>query len=175
MASRLKEGLVQIYTGTGKGKTTAAFGLALRAAGSGLKVYIQQFIKGMPYGENAAFRKIGNVRIEQCGRGCFIKGNPKPEDVECARKGLEKARRVIESGVCDIVIMDEVNIAVAIGLIKSSEIIAIIKNKPRTVELVLTGRGCPRSLYAHADLVTEMKSIKHPYDKGVAGRKGIEH
>jgi cob(I)alamin adenosyltransferase len=175
MARRLKNGLVHIYTGSGKGKTTAAFGLALRAAGAGLKVCIYQFIKGMPYSENALFKKIKNVRIEQCGRGCFIKGLPSPKDIEYARNGLAKARKDIGSGKYDMVILDEANIALKLGLIKTEDMIEIIKRKPRGVELVLTGRYCPRTLLKYADLVTEMKKIKHPFDKGVLARKGIEY
>lgn len=175
MARKLERGLVHIYTGTGKGKTTAAFGLALRAAGAGLRVAIHQFVKGAPYSENALFRKLKNVRLVQCGRGCFIKGRPGPKDIACAAKGLAGARKDIMSGRYGMVVLDEANIALKLRLIKAADIIDIIRRKPRHVELVLTGRHCPRSLLKYADLVTEMKKIKHPFDKGVQARRGIEY
>jgi cob(I)alamin adenosyltransferase len=175
MARKLENGLVHIYTGAGKGKTTAAFGLALRAAGAGISVSIHQFIKGMPYSENALFRKLKNIRLVQCGRGCFIKGCPAADDIACAAKGLARARKDILSGRYGMVVLDEANIALKLGLIRVKDIIGIIKEKPRHVELVLTGRHCPRSLLKYADLVTEMKKIKHPFDRGVQARKGIEY
>lgn len=175
MSRKLENGLVHIYTGTGKGKTTAAFGLALRAAGAGIRVCIHQFIKGMPYSENAVFRKLKNVRLVQCGRGCFITGRPTAKDIACAAKGLKRAERDVLSGRYGMVVLDEANIALKLGLIKAADIIGIIKRKPRHVELVLTGRHCPRSLLKHADLVTEMRKIKHPFDKGVQARRGIEY
>jgi cob(I)alamin adenosyltransferase len=175
MAGTSDIGLVHIYTGTGKGKTTAAFGLALRAAGAGISVSIHQFIKGMPYSENASFRKLKNITLTQCGRGCFLKGRPGPKDIACARKGLEKARNDILSGRYGMVILDEANIALKLGLIKTRDVVEIIKQKPGHVELVLTGRHCPRSLYEHADFVTEMRKVKHPFDRGVQARKGIEY
>jgi len=126
MARRLKRGLVQVYTGDGKGKTTAALGLALRAAGAGLKVYICQFIKSGAYSENKALKKIKNIRIEQCGRGCFIKGKPDRKDVKAAERGLAKARRRILSGKCDVAILDEANVALKFGLIGLGDIMDII-------------------------------------------------
>ena len=174
MAKRLKKGLIQIYTGAGKGKTTAALGLALRASGAGMKVYILQFIKNAAYSEIRALARISNIKVEQCGRGCFIKGKPKPEDMECARRGLAKARRNTMSGKYDLVILDEANIALKFGLIGVEEILDLIAHKPETVELVLTGRHCPSRIIKQADLVTEMKNIRHPYDKGIPARRGIE-
>ncbi|MBN1871226.1 MAG: cob(I)yrinic acid a,c-diamide adenosyltransferase [Candidatus Omnitrophica bacterium] len=171
----MKKGLVHVYTGDGKGKTTAAFGLAARAAGAGFDVCIYQFIKGMPYSENDVFKKIGNVTIEQCGRGCFIRGTPKAEDIKCAAKALEKARAAVRSGRYDLVVLDEVNVAMRMKLVKAADIISLMKGKPDSVELVLTGRYCPKNVLARADLVTEMKKVKHPYDKGVKARKGIEY
>ena len=175
MSGKLQNGLVHIYTGTGKGKTTAAFGLALRAAGAGISVCIHQFIKGTPYSEDAIFKKIKNIRLRQCGRGCFIKGRPGPKDIACARKGLKRARNDILSGRYGMVILDEANIALKLRLIKTRDVIEIIKQRPSHVELVLTGRHCPRSLLRYADVVTEMRKIKHPFDKGVPARKGIEY
>jgi len=172
---KLKKGLVQIYTGNGKGKTTAAIGLALRAEGAGLKVYMCQFIKSNTYSEIKALRKIRNIKVEQYGRGCFIKGKPKKIDIDCAEKGLAMVRKNINSGKYSLVIMDEVNIALRLGLIKVKDLIDIIKKKPPFVELVLTGRYCPVSLFKHAHLVTEMKEIKHPFKKGIKARIGIEY
>ena len=174
MAKKLKKGLVHIYTGDGKGKTTAAFGLAIRAAGAGLRVSIHQFIKGCEYSENKIFRKIDNISIEQCGRGCWIKGKPTVKDRQCAQKGFEKACDHIYSGKYDVVVLDEANIALKLGLIKASEMEEVIRNRPLSVEIVLTGRHCPKSVLKHADLVTEMRKIKHPFDRGIPARKGIE-
>ncbi len=175
MSRKLQNGLVHVYTGAGKGKTTAAFGLAVRAAGSGFKVCIHQFIKGLAYSEGAVFKKIKSIRIEKCGRGCFIKGKPKAKDIECALNGLRKAAKNIMSGKYDMVILDEANVALKLGLISTKDVIALIKRKPRHVELVLTGRYCPSAILKCADLVTEMRNIKHPFDKGVPARKGIEY
>ncbi len=172
---KLKKGLVQIYTGCGKGKTSAAFGLALRAAGAGLKVYICQFIKSKTYSELKTLKKINGLRIEQFGRGCFIKGRPKKEDVRRADEGLQKAMASVSSGKYDVAILDEINVALRLGLIKTENIIKLIKDKPKHVELVLTGRGCPRLLFKYVDLITEMKEVKHPYQKGLKARRGIEY
>lgn len=173
--TKLKKGLVQIYTGNGKGKTTAAFGLALRAVGAGMKVYIQQFMKGMPYSELNAFGRISGITCVQCGTRCFVKGNPAQKDIDCARKGLFLARRQMLSGKYDIVILDELNVAIDIELVGFKEVVSLIEGKPSGVELVLTGRNCPKKLYAYADLVSEIKDIKHPYRKGIKARRGIEH
>lgn len=172
---KLKKGLVQIYTGNGKGKTTAALGLALRAAGAGLIVYIMQFIKGKTYSELKALKNVKRVKIDQCGRGCFIKKKPCKADFECAEKGLGKVRLRLASGKFDVFILDEVNVALKLGLLKTEDIIKVIKNKPLSVELVLTGRDCPAALLKHADLVTVMKEIKHPYKRGIKARFGIEY
>ena len=172
---RSLKGLTQIYTGDGKGKTTAALGLAVRAAGAGLKVYIYQFIKGSTCGEHKILRKIDNIKIERCGRGCFIRKKPALKDIECAARGFERARGIIKSGEYDMVILDEINTALDVGLLKTSEVLAVIREKPTSVELVLTGRYCPKSLFKYADLVTEMRKVKHPFDKGISARKGIEY
>lgn len=171
---KLKRGLVQIYTGCGKGKTTAALGLALRAVGAGLKVYIGQFIKNNAYSEIKALKKIKNIKVEQYGRGCFIKGKPKRIDMECAQKGLHKAQKNIMSEEYDIIILDEVIVTLKLGMIKIKDIVNTIKYKPHSVELVLTGRYCPGTLLKYAGLVTEMKVVKHPYYKGIKARRGIE-
>jgi cob(I)alamin adenosyltransferase len=113
--------------------------------------------------------------VEQCGRGCFIRGNPKLKDTECARQGLAKAGKRIKSGRYGLVILDEINVAVKLGLISVEDVLGLISHKPKKVELVLTGRSCPPGLLKRADLVTEMKNIRHPYEKGVLARRGIEY
>lgn len=175
MQKTFTTGLVQIYTGNGKGKTTAALGLAIRAAGSGMKVYILQFIKSTPCGEMHSIARIKNITIEQCGRGCFIKGKPKAIDIAHAGRGLVKAARHIASGQYGLVILDELNTALDAGLVKTKDVVGMIRNKPGNVELVLTGRCCPSIILRHADLITEMKKIRHPYDKGILARRGIEY
>ena len=168
-------GFVQVYTGDGKGKTTAALGLAMRAAGAGLHVYIGQFIKNADYSELRILQRLADViTVEQFGRGCFLLVEPSQEDVDAARRGLKALGRALASRHYDVVIADEVNVAVALKLISESELLALIEEKPPEVELVLTGRGAPPLVLERADLVTEMRSVKHYYDRGVSARKGIE-
>jgi cob(I)alamin adenosyltransferase len=170
-----KRGYVQIYTGNGKGKTTASLGLGLRASGDGLTVYMLQFMKGRRYSEINAIENIKNFTISQHGRDEFVsKEDPEKIDIDLARKGFEKAKQVLISGDFDIVILDELNVAVDFGLIPIQEALDLIRSKPEHVELVLTGRGAPEEFIEIADLVTEMKEIKHFYQKGVDARKGIE-
>ena len=171
---KLKRSLVQIYTGNGKGKTTAAMGLAVRAVGAGLKVSIHQFIKGRRYSEIETLSKIKNIKVSQCGRGCFIKGKPKVSDIECAVAGLACAREDMMSSLYDIVILDEINVALKCKLLKVKDVISFIESKPRSVELVLTGRYCPRSIMRLADLITDMREVRHPYRRGIKSRLGIE-
>jgi len=166
--------MIQIYTGNGKGKTTAALGLAIRAAGARKKVYICQFIKGKPYSELLCLKKIKNITIEQFGRGCFIKKTPSKADIEFAGKGLEKAKKMVESKKFDLIILDEINCAIDVKLIEASDVLDLINNTPRSIELVLTGRNAPRALINAADLVSEIHEIKHYYRTGVKARKGIE-
>ncbi|MBN1153912.1 cob(I)yrinic acid a,c-diamide adenosyltransferase [candidate division KSB1 bacterium] len=175
MRTRLKKGYTQIYTGDGKGKTTAAFGLALRASGHGLKTYIGQFMKGQHYGEHDAFSSIPLVTIELYGKDTFIHIDRKSdEDVAMANRGLVKARTAMLSDEYDIIILDEVLVAIHFGLLSLKQIIGFIDEKPDTVELILTGRRAPAQLIEKADLVTEMKEIKHYYQTGVQARDGIE-
>lgn len=169
-----KRGYVQVYTGEGKGKTTAALGLALRAVCAGKKVFMGQFVKGMDYSELKAMDYLPGFRIEQYGRDCFICNNPKKEDVEIAKRGLRKMAGVIKSGKYDVVIMDEVNIALHYDLFALEEVLEIIKNKEEKVELIITGRYAKEEIIEAADLVTEMKEIKHYYQQGVQSRTGIE-
>lgn len=169
------QGFVQVYTGDGKGKTTAALGLALRAAGAGLRVYIGQFIKNDAYSELTALRRLrGHITIEQFGQGCSLFTEPCPADIDAARHALAVLGRVLASGAYDVVIADEANVAVALQLIGEDDLLALIDQRPLRVELVLTGRGAPASVLARADLVTEMRSVKHYYDRGILARKGIE-
>jgi len=174
---KLEEGLVQVYTGDGKGKTSAAFGLALRAIGRGLKVYIIQFIKGgFDYGELYVIDKLPNIELKAFGRGTFVTEKPpKKEDIEHAEDAFQLAKKIVESGEYDVVVLDEINVALNLKLISIENVLELIKNKPKHVELVLTGRYASNEIIEAADLVTEMKEIKHPYNKGFQARKGIEY
>jgi cob(I)alamin adenosyltransferase len=169
------KGYIQVYTGDGKGKTTAALGLAIRAAGAGLKVFIGQFIKMGEYSEIKALKRFEDlITVEQFGRGRFIQGKPSVEDIKAAQKGLEKTLAILSSGEHKVVIMEEANVAVKIGLLSVQDILKIIAAKPQDVELVITGRGADPRIIEKADLVTEMKEIKHYFQQGVAARVGIE-
>jgi len=174
---RLEKGLVQVYTGNGKGKTSAAFGLALRAVGRGLRVFVIQFIKGgFDYGELYVIGKLPNLELKAFGRGKFILEKPPgKEDMKLAEDALALAEKVVKNGECDIVVLDEVNVALDLGLIKLDRVLELVKSKPKHVELVLTGRNAPVELVKAADLVTEMLEVKHPYSKGFGARKGIEY
>jgi cob(I)alamin adenosyltransferase len=166
--------LIQIYTGDGKGKTTAALGLAIRAAGAGLRVYIGQFIKGKKYYEFKALKKIRNIKVEQFGRGCFIKKIPAQKDKVLAKKGLEKIKKIISRRLYDVVILDEINIAISLKLLNLNEVINLIERTPPSLELVFTGRNADPKLIKVADLVSEIKEVKHYFKNGVPARKGIE-
>jgi len=164
-----------VYTGDGKGKTTAALGLALRAAGAGWSVYIGQFAKGMRYSELAALERFADrITIHQFGRRCFIDREPEPGDLACARQGLRRAHRAVTSGNYRLVVLDEANVAAALGLFPLEELTDLIDAKPPGVELVLTGRWAHEQVVARADLVTEMREVKHYYQQGVLAREGIE-
>lgn len=173
--AEMNTGFVQIYTGNGKGKTTAAIGLAVRAALAGERVFIGQFIKGMRYSELSLPNYIENIVIEQFGRECFIIRDPETKDLEVARKGLARSREVISSREFGVVILDEIFIAFHYRLISSMDIRRLMLSKPKEVELVLTGRNAPAEIIREADLVTEMREIKHYYSKGVLAREGIEY
>jgi cob(I)alamin adenosyltransferase len=170
-------GLVQVFTGDGKGKTTAALGTVIRALGHGLRVCIIFFMKGdYPYGECEILSQLPNVKIARFGSQQFIDpNNIKPEEKEQARQALATAREAVLSGSYDLVVLDEVNLAVAWNLVELDEVIKLINDKPRNVELILTGRKADTRLIQMADLVTEMLKIKHPYDEGIKARKGIEY
>ncbi len=173
--SKLSQGYVQIYTGDGKGKTTAALGLALRATGHGMRAYIGQFMKGQPYGELDALRDHPLITIEQYGDvRCIHREEVTPEHIAQAQRGLARARQAIQSGQYDIVVLDEVNVTVWFGLLTVEEVLAFLDERPARVEVILTGRRAPQELIERADLVTEMREVKHYYQQGVPARKGIE-
>ena len=173
----MKKGLIQVYTGDGKGKTTAALGLALRAVGHSMKVLIIQFMKGKSeIGEKKAAQKLAPyLTILPMGRETFVsKDNPHPEDIKIAREGFGVARKAIQNKEYDVVILDEINVAIEYGLISISDLLHLLDSKPEEMELVLTGRNARPELLERADLVTEMVKRKHYFDKGVPARKGIE-
>lgn len=170
----MDKGCVQIYTGNGKGKTTAALGLTLRAVAAGKKVFIGQFVKGMKYSELTILEKMENVTVKQFGRDCFIYRDPTEDDIEVAKQGLAEVRRVLSDDDYDIVILDEANIALFYNLFSVEELITVIGLRKAHVEIVITGRYAPQTLVEYADLVTEMKEIKHYYTKGIEARLGIE-
>ena len=173
----LSRGLVQVYTGDGKGKTTAALGTVLRALGHGLRVYIVYFMKGdYPYGERRVLAELPNVNFASFGSREFIDpANIKPEEIEQARQALATGREAMLSGKYDLVVLDEVNIAVAWKLVELDEVVRLIDDKPANVELILTGRHADARLVEMADLVTECLKIKHPYDKGIMARVGVDY
>ncbi|WP_297459394.1 cob(I)yrinic acid a,c-diamide adenosyltransferase [Thermococcus sp.] len=174
MSWKDKLGLVHIYTGNGKGKTTAALGLAVRMLGSGGKVIILQFMKAPDlYGEQKKIRECGAV-IESFGLPRFVHGKPEPEDIEAAKRALERAKEVASSGEWDLVILDEICVALGFGMLDVNEVKELIQNKAPHTELVLTGRYCPEELFELADYVTEMREVKHPYQRGILARKGVE-
>jgi len=171
------KGMIQVYTGTGKGKTTAALGLAMRAIGYGQKVFIIQFMKGEEKtGELLSAEKLSPyLTIKPMGReGFIVKDHIDPIDLNWAQEGMDLAREVIRNGAHDILILDEINVAVSFGLISVQEVLQLINKKPPEMELVLTGRYAPPEFLERADLVTEMKNIKHYYEKGVPHRESIE-
>jgi cob(I)alamin adenosyltransferase len=165
-----------VYTGDGKGKTTAALGLALRAAGHGMHTYIGQFLKGRHYGELDSLQSLSQaVTVEQYGLNEWVHvEGVTPEQRAAAQEGLERIRQAVHSGRYHLVILDEVNVALYFGLLTEEEVLTLIDNKPAGVELVLTGRRAPQGIIDRADLVTEMREIKHPYQQGIEARPGIE-
>ena len=175
--TRFEEGLVQVYTGDGKGKSTAAFGLALRAMGRGLKVKVVQFLKGdTRYGEIIALKQFPAIDVVQFGSPEFVNPlHPREEDRQMARDALAHAREALLSEKYDIVIIDEIHVAAKLGLISVDDILGLIKDRPKRIELVLTGRDADPRVIEAADLVTQMTLIKHPYEKGISARYGIEY
>lgn len=170
-----EQGYIQVYTGDGKGKTTAALGLALRAAGAGARVFIAQFAKGRPTAELAALQRFSDlITIKQYGRSRFIVGEPEPEDIEAAQEGLQQTQQAITSGEYPLVILDEANVAVDLGLLSVQALLAAVNSKPQHVEIVITGCNAHERIIDRADLLTEMRQVKHYHSKGVEARAGIE-
>ena len=171
----LSKGFVQVYTGDGKGKTTAAIGLAVRAAGAGLRVYIGQFLKQGDYSEIKSLEILNDrITVVQFGSGKLVRGRPTEADRALAGRGLAAARQAVADGRYDVVILDEANVAAALELISTDALVRLAREKPPGVELVFTGRGAAPELIAAADLVTEMKAVRHYYTAGVNARSGIE-
>jgi cob(I)alamin adenosyltransferase len=171
----MDKGYIQVYTGNGKGKTTAALGLSLRAICAGKKVFFGQFVKGMDYSELKAGEYLPNFTLEQFGRDVFIFDKPSEKDIKVAREGLEKVKKILSSGDYDVVVLDEINVAVFYKLFTVDEVLQLLDMKPEKTEVILTGRYADPQIVERADLVTEMKEIKHYYVKGVKARKGIEN
>lgn len=172
-----KKGLLQVYTGNGKGKTTAAFGLALRAASAGMKVFVAQFIKNMQYHEVqlAELFPEGQVIIQQLGCGCYIDREPTEQDRIHTQEALRIVTDIMEGGLFDLVILDEATIATHFDLITSEELLTAIQSRAEHVEVVVTGRYAPDDLIHAADLVTEMLEVKHYYQRGILSRTGFDH
>jgi len=175
--SRFKQGVVIVLTGCGKGKTTSAMGQALRALGHGQKVLIIQFMKGRKYGEVLAAEKhLPGITIVQSGLDSFVmRDNPAPVDIELARQGLQMAREALAAGSHDMVILDEINVAVDFKLIPLADVLDLIRQKPPAVDLILTGRYCPPEVLELADTVSEIQEVRHHYSKGIKERAGIEY
>ncbi len=171
----MKIGHVTIFTGNGKGKTTSVIGLSIRAAGAGLKVFMGQFIKKGEYSEIKALKRFSDlITVEQFGLGRFTGKNPKPDDIQAARKGLERVKEVIASEKYDLVILDEANVAVKLGLFEVQELLDLIADKPKSLELVITGRYAFAQVMEMADNVIEFQANKHYFERGVKARIGID-
>ncbi|MBK5262350.1 MAG: cob(I)yrinic acid a,c-diamide adenosyltransferase [Peptostreptococcaceae bacterium] len=171
----LEKGYVQVYTGNGKGKTTAALGLVLRTICSGNKAFIGQFMKGQDYSELKAAEFLPGLKMEQFGGVEFLHGEPTEKDLADAENGLSRMKEIVESGEYDVIVFDEINTALFFKLLKVEEVIDVINLKKENTELILTGRYAPEEIIDRGDLVTEMKEIKHYYNNGVKSRTGIEN
>jgi len=173
---KLEKGYIHVYTGPGKGKTTSALGLGLRAAGAGYKVYMIQFMKGRKYSEIESLKHLPNFTIVQYGRDEFVsKEKPEQIDIDLAKDGFEHAKKIVNDGKYDMLILDEINVAVDYNLIPVEKVLKFVREKPEKIELILTGRYAHPEIIKIADLVTEMLEIKHPYQYGVTARKGIDY
>ena len=168
------KGCVQVYTGDGKGKTTAAIGLAVRALGAGMRVYFAQFLKSGNYSEKNLLETLNNLVFRQYGNSGFITRAPSDEDRAMASRGLEEAKEALRSGAYDLVILDEANVACGLGLITKDDVLSLLRERREATELVLTGRNAAPELLDAADLVTEMRSVKHYFNSGIPARRGIE-
>lgn len=174
---KLKKGFTHIYTGNGKGKTTAAIGQIIRAAGYRLKSYLACFMKDFPYSEFKALKRLGDlIEIEVFGKDDFVlrKLYPQGDELEAIRKGLDAAKLNMLSNKYDLIVLDEIFVCVYFKIFTEEEIINFIRLKPENIELILTGRYCPKEIYNYADLITEMNEVKHYYTNGINARKGIE-
>jgi len=177
MNKTLQQGFIQVYTGNGKGKTTAAIGQAVRAAGYGLKTYFVMFMKEFPYNEVKSLKNLKDfITLVQVGKDDFVYKKVPPSETEklAIKKALDETKNKMLSGEYDLIVLDEIFVSIFFGLIDKEEIISFICSKPENVELILTGRYCPKEIINKADLVTEMKEVKHYYEKGVLSRRGIE-
>ena len=172
--TRMIKGCVQVYTGDGKGKTTAAIGLTVRALGAGLRVYFAQFLKSGDYSEKNILGTLDNLVFRQYGKNGFITREPSDEDRAMASRGLKEAIEALRSGAYDLVILDEVNVACSLGLITKDDVLSLLRERGDMTELVLTGRNAAPELLDAADLVTEMRNIKHYFASGVPARRGME-
>lgn len=170
------KGCIHIYTGNGKGKTTAAFGQALRAVGAGMKVFIAQFVKGKSYSEIEAVEEfLPSIKIKQYGLGCFIVNEPTQKDIDAARAGLLEVSKIMQSGEYEMIILDEANIALYYKLFTVEELTGVLDKKKDETEIIITGRYAPEKLIEYADLVSDMREVKHYYQRGIEARKGIEY
>lgn len=169
-----EKGYIHVYTGGGQGKTTAAFGLALRAAGAGKKVFIGQFVKSIRYNEVLALEHCTNVLTKQYGQRCFIENSPAEEDVSAAREGWAECREVMKAGEYGLVVLDELTIALHYRFLEMEGVMEGLRERDPSVEIVITGRYAPRELVGIADLVTDMHEIKHYYTQGVLSREGFD-
>lgn len=169
--------MLQVYTGTGKGKTTAALGVALRASGYGMTTLMLSFLKDDPdYGEARAAGNLPWLTLKQVGRDAFVNfRNPDPLDLQMCRDGWQEAKKAIADHAADIIILDELNIVLATNMLPTQEVVAFLQEHKQSVELITTGRGAPEALLKAADLVTDMQEVKHYFHKGVSSRNGIDH
>jgi cob(I)alamin adenosyltransferase len=174
---KLKSGLIHVYTGDGKGKTTAALGLGMRAVGAGLKVYMIQFMKGdIDYGELKSAELLPTFTIKQFGRPSFVdKEKPDDSDIALARQGLDHANEILKRAEHDVVILDELNVALDFKLVSLEDVMALLDSIPQGIEIIITGRNAHDKIIEKADYVTDMRNVKHPYEKGITARCGIEH
>jgi cob(I)alamin adenosyltransferase len=173
--NHFQTGYIQVYTGNGKGKTTAAVGVSVRAVASGMKVFFGQFMKNTPSSEHIIFAAYPQyVNLMQFGSGKFVRGKPDAEDFEKAAAGWGHCKNALQSGLYDLVALDELNTALKFGLLPVEEVVETLRLKPAQTEVIITGRGAPEEIINIADLVTEMKEVKHYFMKGVGARRGIE-
>jgi len=171
----IEKGYIQVYTGNGKGKTTAALGITLRTLCAGNRVFFGQFMKGQDYSELKAPEYFENLDMEQFGTPSFVRGEPSPEDIENAKKGLARMKEVLSSGDYDMVVFDEINTTLFFKMLKVEEVLEVLDLKKEGTEVILTGRYAPQEIIDRADLVTEMREIKHYYNAGVNARVGVEN